>query len=170
MKAPNLKGQRFGRLLVLEDSGERKDRKVVWVCLCDCGNIKDVRSGDLKRGHTKSCGCLRDEVTRKRSYKHGDACRNSVTRLNQTWRGMKARCYNPNANEYKRYGGRGITVCDEWKNDYLPFKLWAMASGYKSNLTIDRKDNDGNYEPNNCQFITKSENATKGNLCRWANQ
>lgn len=154
----NLAGQKFGRLTILYKSGKSKNGHSIYSCLCDCGKRVDIFGTNLKMGYTKSCGCLRKEVTINKNYKHGDARKKSTTRLNQTWQNMKARCHNPNANEYNRYGGRGIEVCSEWKNSYIVFKIWALKNGYQDDLTIDRIDNNGNYEPSNCQFITLSEN------------
>ncbi len=171
----DLTGQKFGRLLVLYDSGERKGRKVVWVCLCACGNFTEVKSDSLGSGRTKSCGCFMIDQTKKAnignkySIKHGDALSSKKSRLYTIWSHMKERCSNPNDKKYRRYGGRGIKVCDDWRDNYSAFKSWAISNGYRDDLTIDRIDNDGNYEPSNCQFITRSENSRKGCLVRWAN-
>lgn len=166
-------GQKFGRLLVVRDSGER-DRlqgTVFWECLCDCGNTVNVRGTSLGNGNTRSCGCLTKERGRiwlseigKRNRKHGDARNEHTTRLYRIWAHMKYRCYGSNGKKYKYYGGRNIRVCDEWKNDYAVFKAWALVNGYQDYLTIDRIDNEGHYEPSNCQWLTKSENTRKGNL------
>lgn len=161
----DLRGKRFGKLIVLEDSGERKRRNIVWKCICDCGNITMVKADNLKTGKTKSCGCFRRDIAKKKMYKHGESYGDLRSRLYETWTNMKTRCCNSNNKAYKSYGKREITVCDEWKNNYRAFKFWAILNGYQDNLTIDRIDNDGNYEPNNCQFITQSENLKK----MWAN-
>lgn len=157
----NLTGKRFGRLTALEDSGERKSCHIVWRCMCDCGKITPVIGTDLKSGHTKSCGCLRIDALKKITYKHGGGSSKSINRLYRIWINMKGRCYNSVNKAYKYYGERGIKVCDEWRNNYSLFRFWALLNGYQENLTIDRIDNDGNYKPSNCQFITQSENTKK---------
>lgn len=157
-KKLNLLGQRFGRLTVIEKapsknySGQLKTR---WVCKCDCGNIVTVTTQELRKGDTKSCGCLAIEELKVRSIKHGK--RN--TRIYKIWANMKARCYNPNEINYYLYGGRGIEVCDSWKNSFIEFYTWAIDNGYQSNLTLDRKNVDGNYEPNNCRWANKEQQA-----------
>lgn len=150
----NLVGKKFGRLLVIKYTNKRsKNIGVIWKCKCDCGNITFVIANNLKSGNTKSCGCLK--------YKHGDNCCKNRARLYRTWLDMKTRCYNNKATSFLYYGAKGIQVCDEWKNNYLAFKQWALANGYKDNLTIDRIDSTGNYEPNNCRWITASENSRR---------
>lgn len=125
----------------------------MWLCRCICGNLREVHSGSLVTGNTKSCGCRwRDNMVT-----HGD----SKTLLYKTWAALKQRCNNPTHNSYKHYGKRGITFYAEWKK-YLPFKEWALDNGYHEGLSIDRIDNNGNYEPDNCQWITRSENSKKG--------
>ncbi len=153
----DLKGKRFSRLIVLKDSGKRCGGHVVWICICDCGNICEVIGNNLIRGRNKSCGCLKKENAIKKNWRHGDR----RIRLYRTWVNMKSRCFRKNHHKYKYYGGRGITVCPAWRSNYLIFKEWALANGYADHLTIDRIDNDGNYEPNNCQWLTRSENSKK---------
>lgn len=148
----DLTNQRFGRLMVLQREGTQCG-SATWLCQCDCGNITIVNGHNLRRGLTVSCGCKRATVP---SYKtHGK----SQTRLHRIWRGMKQRCFNPNNTAYEDYGGRGITVCDEWKDDFQTFHDWAMANGYAEDLEIDRMDNDGNYEPSNCRWTTRERQA-----------
>ena len=154
--------QRFGRLVVIERIENTEDGKSQFKCLCDCGRYKNIRGKTLRNGKTKSCGCLLSEESRKRATIHGAR----HTRLYQIWSGMKQRCFNPRATKYELYGGRGITVCEEWKNDFKSFYDWAVSHGYQDNLTIDRIDSDGNYEPFNCQWITLRENGRRGNIKR----
>jgi len=162
----DLSGQRFGRLTVLKDSGKRQCGSVIWECICDCGQKTFSRANDLRAGNTRSCGCYCRELNRELMIGNKRALKNRHSRrkkfkLYVTWKNMKARCSNPNVPFFKYYGGKGVSVCPEWKNDYLAFKNWASANGYEKGLTIDRIDNDGNYEPSNCQFITQSENSSK---------
>lgn len=160
-------GRRFGRLLVIEraeDAINPNGKRVVrYKCLCDCGNEKVVRKLHLTNGKTISCGCYHREKLGDGRRKHGLAHKD---RLYKVWLNMKNRCYNKNNNHYKNYGERGITVCDEWKDDFQAFYDWCKSHGYeeeiresgRNNLTIDRIDVDGNYEPSNCRFITNKEN------------
>ena len=152
-----LAGKRFGRLLVVGDSGIRRCRQVVWECDCDCGNVCFVRSSHLRSGATRSCGCLNSELVagrargRARNIKY-------PPRLRRIWRNMKQRCTNPSSDSYKNYGARGISFCDEWKF-FKPFAIWAINNGYADHLTLDRIDNDGNYHPSNCKWSTWKEQA-----------
>ena len=153
MRLRDLTGQRFGKLIVLQRAEKNIGGKTAWHCLCDCGNTKTVSMWNLVSGQTASCGCLQHEVDHDHSTKHGQ----SYTRLYTIWIGMKQRCYYPKHKHFKRYGGRGITVCDEWKDDFQAFHDWAIHNGYQEHLTIDRINNDGNYEPSNCRWATYKE-------------
>lgn len=156
----NIVGQRFGRLIVIKDTGVRKNEEVAWLCRCDCGSLLYVRGYNLRSGQTRSCGCLLQEKIRT----HGESKRNKLYKI---WLDIKQRCSNKKMKGYRYYGGKGITVCPEWQKSYLAFKNWAFANGYQEGLTIDRLDSDGNYEPSNCRWITRSENARKANIERW---
>lgn len=153
----DLTGRRFGRLTVLSLAGKSKAGNLRWHCLCDCGNTVDVEAGNLKRDYFHSCGCYNKEFLQGLTKTHGG----TKDKLFRIWSYMKERCLNPHHKSWKRYGGRGIKVCDEWVSDYESFKNFALANGWREGLQIDRIDNDGNYEPNNVAFITPKENANK---------
>lgn len=121
---------------------------------CECGTIKEVYIQNLITGKSRSCECLRNEIAKKRLSTHGE----SKTKLYYVWLSMKNRCYNEKVNGYHRYGGRGIKVCDEWIKSFDPFKTWAKDNGYNDGLEIDRIDNDGNYNHDNCRWVTKKQN------------
>ena len=151
-RATDLTGQRFGRLVVQERDFSYK-KAAYWICLCDCGNHATVQSCHLRSGATQSCGCLNKENVRERKTVHGG----SYSRLYRTWSSMKGRCYNPNDPNYKDYGGRGITICDEWRDSFEAFRDWALTNGYRDDLTIERLNVNGNYEPSNCTWLTNKE-------------
>ena len=154
-KEVNLIGKRFGRLLVTEYLGlkKRKDGRnnKHWKCVCDCGAIVERSSAALSSGHTISCGCYRKDLMHKLYYKGGKS------KLYDVWRMMKIRCYDASSPHYNNYGGRGITICEEWlgESGYENFRNWAESHGYKDGLTLDRTDNNKGYEPNNCSWQTR---------------
>ena len=155
----DLTGRKFGHLTVLRYAGQAKDHHAQWLCQCDCGSEPIiVVSNNLKRKHTTSCGCVRDQVLREFAPKNGTHYKRH-TRLYSIWADIKQRCENQNHPRFKDYGGRNVLMCDEWKNNFEAFYEWAVLNGYQENLSIDRKNNDGNYEPSNCRWVTDVEQA-----------
>ena len=156
-KVKDITGQKFGRLTVIKFLRIEK-HKAIWLCKCECGNLTGVTISCLTNGNTKSCGCLRKERNIESHKTHGQ----SRSRLYYIWNHMKSRCYNKNHKDYKNYGGRGIKICDEWQDNFQAFYDWSMSHGYDDTLTIDRIDNNGNYEPNNCRWVTvKQQNRNR---------
>ena len=149
-KFENLVGKKFGKLTVLKRVENDKYQRTKWLCKCDCGNEVIVSANQLKRGKTKSCGCLRIEMQLKSHTKHGL----SKSRIFKIYGGMKKRCYCKTCHNYSIYGGRGIVLCEDWQL-FENFYKWAINNGYNDNLTIDRIDVNGNYEPNNCRWVTQ---------------
>lgn len=146
----DLTGKRFGKLTVIEIAGKDKRGQIRWRCICDCGNEKTINGGDLTRKNrpgTHSCGC------ENKSHKHGK----KHTRLYRIYQGMKTRCYNTNDPGYLYYGAKGIQICNEWLEDFMRFYKWAITNGYSDDLSIDRINVNGNYEPSNCRWATKKE-------------
>lgn len=154
-KLIDLTGQRFGRLTVIERTITSKSGRAKWLCQCDCGKSTTTTGTNLRTGVTKSCGCYMIECETTRIKEICTTHGKSHTRLYRTWKNMKQRCYNPNNTYYHRYGGRGITICAEWKQDFKAFYDWAIANGYQDNLSIDRIDNEKGYSPDNCRWVTR---------------
>lgn len=172
----DLTGKKFGKLTVLgidyknvyrENSGKKRTI-IYWLCQCECGNTTTIRGESLKNGITKSCGCYNKEMLTK----HG-LC---DTRIYICWSDIKQRCYNLKNKRYKDYGARGIKMCDEWldeENGFTNFYNWAIENGYKDNLTIDRIDVNGNYEPSNCRWASnkiQSRNRRNNKMIKYKNK
>lgn len=159
----DLSGKKFERLTAVGRIGS-KCGHALWICRCECGKTTEAMSCDLKSGKVKSCGCLNDEARRKNSKKGVEARRRQLLkhgcsgdRLYSIWKSMRERCNTSTSGDYPEYGGRGISVCEEW-GEYPPFRDWAMKNGYDENApfgkcTLDRIDVNGNYEPSNCRFV-----------------
>lgn len=149
-----LKKQKFGKLIIIKELEQGKKYRRKFLCKCDCGSETVIYLTNLRRNHTVSCGCsLKEWIVENKTIhnlrKHP---------LYKTWAGMKFRCSNPGASHFEHYGGRGILMCDEWKNNFQSFYDWSIKAGWEKGLEIDRIDNDGNYEPNNCRWVTHQIN------------
>ena len=162
-KLIDLTHMRFERLFVERRYGTASSGHALWLCKCDCGNTKVISSNQLHSG-TKSCGCLqRENAAKSAKNRVHTPCRHKYevgteySRLHQAYKDIKNRCYNQNSKSYKSYGMRGITICQEWQNDFYAFRDWAMVNGHADDLTLDRINVNGNYEPNNCRWITVKE-------------
>ena len=155
----DISGQRFGRLTVVCEAG-RKGGQVTWICRCDCGNEHIAKGRDLRCGDVKSCGCIQPNYG-----KHVIG-----TRLYSIWKAMRKRCSNPNDYSWRIYGGKGIKVCDDWMNSFEAFKSWSLENGYSDDLSIDRINSCGDYEPSNCRWATpyqQANNTSRNRVIEW---
>lgn len=153
----DLTGMKFGEWTVLEKIGSNKNQKIEWKCRCSCGNAGVITTSQLISGKSKCCKDCAYKIVGNKNRKHGM----SEDRIYKIYTGMKIRCYDENIEHFDKYGGRGIKICDEWLGDkgFENFYKWAMANGYKEGLTIDRINVNGNYEPSNCRWVAKKEQA-----------
>lgn len=169
----NLAGNKYGRLTAISVDHISTGGSAYWRCLCECGNHKIVKASHLKSGAVKSCGCLAREASSKTAKEHlaGRYCARTHgctnTRLFRIWMAMRRRCSYVKAINYSRYGGRGITVCKEWEESFDSFKNWALSNGYSDNLSIDRINNNGIYEPNNCRWSIATVQGNNRSSCHY---
>jgi len=149
MRKQDLIGKKFGKLTVIKE-GENKGKNTTWICKCDCGEEKTILAYNLTSGKSKSCGCVRGEKLGNLVRTHGF----SNTRLYHIYKGIKQRCHNENNPAYMYYGGKGVSICNEWNCDYLKFKEWSLNNNYDEFVSIDRINPDGNYCPENCRWVS----------------
>lgn len=161
MRKIDITGQKFGRLTVLKHTHSNSDKKCCWDCVCECGNMTNVSGKSLRNGNTKSCGCLGREIRIKSNTTHG-YCTGGKTSEYQIWRSIKERCLNSKNKKYSDYGGRGIIICDRWKDSFQNF-IDDMGVRHNKNLSIDRINNNGNYDPTNCKWATWIEQQNNKN-------
>lgn len=152
MGAINMEGKKYGSLTAIRREPNDKRGDAMWLFRCDCGKEVVKKGRAVRSGHARSCGHLQRQIASKLNVTHGM----SRTKIFKAWEGMKQRCENPNAESYPHYGGRGITVCQEW-HSFENFYAWAKSNGYKPGLTVERKDNNKGYNPENCVFATREE-------------
>ena len=167
MRFVDLTGMKFGHLTVLQRSENGKGGMTRFLCRCDCGKLVTVMSKHIKSGAIDNCGCLSADRRMETKLKRGAAHGESETRLYRIWCGMKCRCYNKNRSRYADYGGRGITVCDEWRESFPAFRDWALSNGYADDLSIDRVNDDAGYSPENCRWATVVEQNNNRRKRRW---
>jgi hypothetical protein len=148
-KNQNIVGQKYNRLTIIAEA-YRKDNRTFVTAKCDCGKIIDCQLYKIQTSHTQGCGCVKPKKRTHNLSNHG---------LYKVWQGIKARCYEKYAINYHNYGGRGIQMCEDWKSNFQPFYDWAMKNNWQKGLQIDRRNNDQNYCPENCEVVTNYENA-----------
>ncbi len=149
-------GKRFGRLLVKKNAGKRPgNTHTFFECICDCGNIHTLSKSNLLKGNANSCGCIAKEILIARSTTHGQYVGNNQSPIIRIFQCMYMRCYCESHEFYHLYGGRGISICDEWLHDREAFVDWAFTNGFKNGLTIDRINNDKGYNKDNCRFVSQ---------------